>query len=113
MDIETIFYQREKVTVELFYVEVGSVNFKTNVTSNTIKSVVKEAIELPQQICKEYFKKMTDSKYEKGFVMHSLDEIKPNYYITFNEKRYNVKEVITLPQSYYLVLTAAMQGETL
>lgn len=114
MDIETIFYNRDKVHIELYEYAVGKIDFKTNKPAVSRKLTEFDAIDLPQTLSKDWFKGKSDSKYEKGFVVYSPDfEIKPNHFIIYNNKRFNVKEIIDLPQNHYLLVCHSMANEKL
>lgn len=109
---DTLFTAFPNITLKLFFNNIGDTNFKTGVSGVSPNAVNKVAVELPYTISKEWFKKITDTKYEKGFVFKHRN-LTPNFYIIYDNKRYNVKECIDLTGDYFLVTCAAAQNEQL
>jgi hypothetical protein len=114
-DFELAYYSQPKINIELFKNTEGDYDFKSDTPSVSKQSYKLKAVELFQQVSKDYIRKVADSKYEKSFLIKFLEEIKPGWFIIdlkYN-KKYNVRESTRISEDIFIVTCYAVNNESL
>jgi len=102
------FYNDYKVKAVLNKYTNAPTDYKTGATSVTRSQHQIEIVALPQKLCRDFFKKTIADEYERPFLFtHRSIVPVPKDYLTFEDTRYNIKEVQKYSRySYILVCTA-------
>lgn len=110
VNIEVLFLKHPKIIIELFFYNTGDINYEDNVPSVSKNSIKIKAIELPTQVSKSWVRRVSDTKYEKGFLF-KYPGLTPNFYIVYLNQRYNCKDVQDVTKDYFIAYAAAMPNE--
>lgn len=116
MDYKQIYYgfREYEKSISVYKYEIGEIDYTKGKGGLSATKYQAKAIVLPLTIAREFFKGMVsqDDKFERSFFLKLKDvSIYPSYYIVLKGERYNVKETITLDDTYSLLTCKAVRGE--